>query len=239
LVVAIGTIFLAKHFEKGIELSYSIDEPTVVLNESLLGELPVIINDVSAKKVYLFKVRIWNSGEGPIKNIPIQLTFDNLGQGFTILNISHNTTPKYLFGKLDDSTIVDKPNGNLSLLFTYELLNSGDEDVITLLANGNATVDAFARGEGLKPIKIDPEKPKVLSSSNAKMLVIIFIVAIFLLIVIGTVMFKMYFFYRKLEKEKVLDAFWDHQDLIKQHEIAKKEIVNLKETISLLTQDKS
>ena len=56
------------------------------------------------------------------------------------------------FGDIEEGAV-----GSSQKRFVYELLNPGDQDVVTFLTNGDAKVEIFAKTEKLKTNAVRPE----------------------------------------------------------------------------------
>jgi hypothetical protein len=131
------------------ELSYSIEGPITHLEPDLTGSLEVMINNILTSYLFAYRVRIWNSGEVPLKNLPIRFVFDTSEGDFKIFEVKHDTKPKYEFGKITEQDI-DEDNDAYSKRFTYPLLNPKDEDIVTLWTNYPVSLSVYAKSEGLK-----------------------------------------------------------------------------------------
>ena len=181
LVVGAFTVVLPKLFADKLELSYEIDSPTAFLDDPAVREVVQIeVKGKAVSDLISFRVRLWNSGDKPIKELPLQVDFDSKSNNFSILNVRHQTTPAEVFGNIDSLKITPK-----SRRYKYELLNSGDEDVITFLANGPATLEFNAKAEGLTVKeqklttetgpsgKFDPILPAALISAFAALITLV------------------------------------------------------------------
>lgn len=159
VLAAIFTYLLPKFLEKGKELSYLVDGPTSYINQQAIGNISISVNGVSTSRLYAYKVRLWNSGGSPLKEVPVRFSFNPQHQGFQIFNVSHETNPKVEFGKVEE-------NGSdaNSKRFVYELLNPNDEDVVTFLTNEDAPLNLFAKSEGLKLVQVTNREPTKWSS---------------------------------------------------------------------------
>lgn len=140
-------------FNKGKELSYIIEEPEKYLSDPVIGHVNVTVNNVSIRNLYAYKVKIWNSGRIPVKNMAVRLSFQTDNKDFKVFSTSHTTKPELEFGEITEEFISTNQKR-----FKYELLNSGDEDKITLLANQNAKLKLFGKLEGLSFKKVEPTK---------------------------------------------------------------------------------
>jgi len=153
LIVAIFQFGLQKLFEKDNELSYSLEEPKIHLDQNTTGDVKVEINNIETSLLVSQSARIWNSGEFPIKMLPIRYIFEASSSKFKILMVNHSTKPKYEFGNIT-STETDQ----YSRRFVYDLLNPGDEVTIIFFTNIVAPFRVYAKGEGLSIKLIKPEK---------------------------------------------------------------------------------
>ena len=156
IVTLIAVIFqfgLPKLFEKDNELSYSLEEPKIHLDQNTIGDIKVKINNIETSLLVSQSARIWNSGGFPIKMLPIKYIFETSSSTFKILMVNHNTKPKYEFGNIA-STETDQ----YSRRFVYDLLNPGDEVTIIFLTNEVAPLSVYAKGEGLSIKLIKPER---------------------------------------------------------------------------------
>lgn len=150
VVVAVFTFALPKFFAKKLELSYEIDRPTQILDEPAVRQVDIEVNGQPVSDLLAFRVRLWNSGDKPIEGLPVQVVFDAETRDFSILNTTHQTTPEYEFGEIAE--LESTPSKHR---FRYELLNPGNEDVVTFLANGTASLKLYTKAAGLKVIQKD------------------------------------------------------------------------------------
>lgn len=151
LIVAAFQYFLPKFLEKDNELSYSIEEPIVQLNKNIMEDVKVEIDDVETSLLVAQSVRIWNSGEIPIKTLHIRYVFETFSPTFKIFMFSYNTKPKYEFGKI---TSTEEDQNSKRLL--YDLLNPGDEVTTTFLTNEAVPVKVYAKSEELSIKVVKP-----------------------------------------------------------------------------------
>jgi hypothetical protein len=142
LVVAFFAFILPKLFEREKQLSYSVEGPTPYINQQLQG-VTLLVNGKPAPSLFITRVRLWNSGGISLTNLPVLLVFSSQGQS-QLLSLTHQTTPPYQFGKIDDQT----PD-NRSKRFIYELLNPRDQDSVTLLTDQPTETTLYAKAEGL------------------------------------------------------------------------------------------
>lgn len=158
LIVAVFQFGLPKLFEKDDELSYSLEEPKIHLDQNTIGDIKVEINNIETSLLVSQSARIWNSGELPIKMLPIKYVFKTSSSTFKIFMVNHNTKPKYEFGNIT-STEGDQH----SRRFVYDLLNPGDEITIIFLTNETAPLSIYAKGEGLSIKLVKPPERNLFS----------------------------------------------------------------------------
>ncbi|MBE9593476.1 MAG: hypothetical protein IMF19_08340, partial [Proteobacteria bacterium] len=156
VVVHFGLPELSEKDTELKELSYSIEGPITHLEPDLTGSLEVMINNISTSYLFAYIVRIWNSGEVPLKNLPIRFVFNTSEGDFKIFEVEHDTKPKYEFGDITEQDI-DEDNDAYSRRFIYALLNPKDEDTVTLWTNSPVSLSVYAKSERLnlhhKPLK--------------------------------------------------------------------------------------
>ena len=116
------------------------------------------INDIETSLLVAQSTRIWNSGELPIKTLPIRYVFETSSSTFRIFMVSHNTKPKYEFGNITSAEA-----DQYSRRFLYDLLNPGDEVTITFLTNEAAPVSMYAKAEGLSIKLVKPPDKELLN----------------------------------------------------------------------------
>jgi len=144
LVIAIIQFGLPKIFAEDKELSYTIDSPIKYIDSQEINdvEVEVIINGEPVKSLYVYKIKIWNSGDLPIKDLPISLIFDDV-EDFKIITTMHDTIPKYEFGYINET------RGNYSIRLVFALLNPGDADTVTIISNRLSDLNLYTKSEGL------------------------------------------------------------------------------------------
>ena len=153
LIIVLFTFVIPKLFEKGKKLSYSIDGPTAYFDANSLGNIKVVVNDVSTTNLFGYKVRLWNSGGIPLKYLPIRFNFSQNKAGLVFFSITHSTKPSLEFG-----TIREEGSDDHSKRFVYDLLNPGDEDVVTFLLNESPKLDVYSKSEGLRLQLVKPSE---------------------------------------------------------------------------------
>jgi hypothetical protein len=155
LIIAVFIFGLPKIFEKGKQLSYEIDGPTTYLDKRSIGNVPVTVDGVPISILFSYKVRLWNSGDQPLKNLPVLVLFETELSGFKIFSVRHETQPPHEFGNIKQLYIDQK-----SKKLIFDLLNPEDQDTISLLTNNSVPLKLYAKLEGLKVIEVKLEKPE-------------------------------------------------------------------------------
>lgn len=153
LIVAFVQFGLPKFFEKNTQLSYSIEGPITYIEPKALGKSTVEVNGIPTSYLYAYKVRIWNSGDLPLRNLPIRFVF-TVEEDFKIFTVVHDTKPKYEFGGIQE-----QGSNAHSKRFIYSLLNPKDEDIVTFLTNHSASLSVYAKSEGLSVKWVKPREP--------------------------------------------------------------------------------
>ncbi len=154
IVVALITFLVPKLFEEKNELSYTLDGPTTYIGPNNISGIKVEINGVPSSSLVAYKLRMWNSGGSPLKNVPVRLNFDPSDNKFRIFRITHSTKPQFEFGKITADSIDFS-----SRRFLFELLNPGDEDTVTILTNQSPPLSLFAKAEGLTLNVVKSKEP--------------------------------------------------------------------------------
>ena len=158
IIVAFLTGFFAylipKIMDKGKQLSYSMDTPLEyfgLFNDNY-SDIVIEINDKPISSLYLYTIKVWNSGDKPISEFSTRMVFETQDEGFEIYSISHQTTPEYEFGQIEDEFLADQ-----SIRTTYQLMNPGDKDEVIVTTNNQVPLELFSKIEGVKIIKVQDE----------------------------------------------------------------------------------
>ena len=113
------------------------------------GLLPTLASvtvhvEVPVADLHIYRVTIRNTGSLPIRDLPVRVVFEKAKKDFMLLAVKHKTTPAKEFGIIkDDYTETASPR------WVYELLNPGDEDVITALTNEKTALNLYSKAEGV------------------------------------------------------------------------------------------
>lgn len=161
VVLAIVQFGLPLVFGSRNELSFTIEPP-----QSIEG-LKLNIENTPIGALYVYKVRVWNSGGNALKGLPVLFRFDSSPSDFKILNVSHSTKPAYEFG-----TIQEEQSDQISRKCTYSLLNREDEDNITFLTTRPGNLGVFAKSENLSVKPISPNIPGFWERNGQSMMIV-------------------------------------------------------------------
>lgn len=107
-----------------------------------VGKLGVGVK-MDVNELQIYKVTVRNTGSSPIKELPVRLVFENASENFSVFAIQHKTDPPHEFGEIKTDSDMSSPR------FIYQLLNPGDEDVLTVLASEKRELQVYTRGEGV------------------------------------------------------------------------------------------
>jgi hypothetical protein len=120
----------------------------------------VIIDSSTGKraKSEVLEIRLWNSGDKPIKDLPITLNFRSPYRGDPVFGIKQYPVPFYEFGKISPDSVVPTDDGSLHR-FRYELLNPGDEVTMLAAVKNNTVVNLYAKAEDLVIKREGPTSP--------------------------------------------------------------------------------
>ena len=107
-----------------------------------VGKLGVGV-EMNLNELQIYKVTVRNTGSSPLKELPVRLVFEDASNNFSVYAIQHKTNPPHEFGEIKTGSDLSSPR------FVYQLLNPGDEDVLTVLASEKRDLKVYARGEGV------------------------------------------------------------------------------------------
>jgi hypothetical protein len=107
-----------------------------------VGKLGIGV-EVNLNELQIYKVTVRNTGASPLKELPVRLVFEDASNNFSVHAILHKTNPPHEFGEIKTDSNMSSPR------FVYQLLNPGDEDILTVLASEKRELKVYARGEGV------------------------------------------------------------------------------------------
>lgn len=180
IVVAGFTYALPKFLADSSQISYTIEEPIAYLDKSSIGTALVKVNEISVPEVFAIRVKVWNSGSLPLKNLAVLIELTTSEKDFRILSVSHNTEPAKEFGSIAEENI-----DSISKRLVYSLLNPKDSDTIVFLTTTKPDdVRVFSKAENLSIKAVPPEKRSDFRWSDAAILAMLGSVASTLLEII-------------------------------------------------------
>ncbi len=128
------------------ELSYMVDGPIAYADDDRpIGSVEIRVDGVPVPNLYTYTVTVWNSGDEPLRDLPLRLVFGSGSEEFKVLSIKHTTRPAHEFGRIDDAPGMDRNQRR----FVFELLNVGDRDTISVVTTHDAGVRVFSKIAGL------------------------------------------------------------------------------------------
>ena len=155
-IVIAGVAFVLPRIVKDkLELSYIIYHAERQFDNPAIQSARIEINGIKVSELYAYKVRLWNSGNKAIKNLSVSFVFENVQGSFQVISANHATNPPYEFGAITENDISETHRRS-----NYALLNSGDEDIVTMLTTESGDLSVFAKAEGLTLRRVIPEEEK-------------------------------------------------------------------------------
>lgn len=143
----VGTGFGAWLNSNYKSLSYVIERVDKFFDKNETDLVEVSVNGTPVKEVFCHRVKIWNSGNLPIKNIPLTFIFLPDSQNikdFKLLSLNYDTIPEYEFGKISELK-----RENMKARLIVDLLNPGDSVDFQLLTNQMAPLSFYSKSEGV------------------------------------------------------------------------------------------
>ena len=98
IVALVSTFVLPLFFRTEAELSYTPDDRPVAY--PALGNL--VIEGTPTSHLFAYRVRLWNSGTSPLKNVPVLFTFNTDNSDFRMFEPIHTTNPSREFAKIEE-----------------------------------------------------------------------------------------------------------------------------------------
>lgn len=158
LLTQAGNMFYQKITQERRALGYTVlaNYSLVDVKPEAVGKIKVYYNENPTENLYLFKVRIVNIGNMPLKNQAVLFAFDESAE---VLSADYRTVPEKEFGRVD--SVATKRNGERKYLI--ELLNPADkreEIEFTFLTRDNKSdsIGVYAKGENLVVEKLEAAK---------------------------------------------------------------------------------
>lgn len=156
LIVAFVQFGLPYLFSQDKELSFELSGPINQIGYDIdknSTRIELKVNGEAVKSLYSYSIEIQNTGDVPLKKLPVKIVFSNTPNDFKIIGESHRTKPEHEFGKIKP----DKKD-SVSSRFVYELLNKGDSDEVVLLTNSKGDINLYAKQENLTVKEVEPNK---------------------------------------------------------------------------------
>lgn len=151
LLLAAFVYLLPKFWGDSKELSFTVDPPLAYLDRNSLGNASVKVNDSPVPAVFAAKVRIWNSGNLPLKDLAVRFELTSADKDFRILSTNHNTQPAKEFGAISEGGSEEQ-----SKRYIYQLLNPKDEDTLIFLTTAKADITIYSKAENLSVKSVAP-----------------------------------------------------------------------------------
>jgi hypothetical protein len=101
-------------------------------------------NHIPVESLWGYRVRIWNSGKEPLKDLIVQYRFSTNGSFYCLAEV-HNPQPKHEVG--DIGSVPPGESGVAAC--RYQLLNPEHSDEVFFVVNVQCDVQVVARDEGL------------------------------------------------------------------------------------------
>ena len=155
LLIAIVAIVIPKILEKGKEITYIVEGPTLVLKQSDVAGVAITVNGLPAPQLFIYKIYIKNTGGISLKNVPIRAVLNSSDNNFRILGMSHTTIPPFEFGEINESIL-----NNYSRRYVYSLLNPGNQATLTLITNSDPPINIYANIDGVE-VKQSENEPNI------------------------------------------------------------------------------
>lgn len=148
IIIALITFGLTYYFSnKYKEISYIIEPTDVFLKNPTTNKVEITVNGIPVQEVYSHRIKIQNSGDLPIRDIPFTFSFpldEKDKEDFKIINLSYSTIPRKEFGKIEE---VKK--GEDAMGMKVELLNPGDEINVSIITNQKIQPAVYSKAEGV------------------------------------------------------------------------------------------
>lgn len=142
-ITALIQFFLPFVFGEKKELTYNIYEPITYFDKNSLGDLNIVINGIKTNALFSNQFIFENTGQVPLKDIPITIHFDVQDTLFKIYNYTIQTEPQLEFGNIEKHL---KQN-DLSL--KIELINPKERIFVIVFTNDKKESNVYAKSENM------------------------------------------------------------------------------------------
>jgi len=151
LAAVVVAFALPRSFPEKKELSHTIQGPVTFKAAPEFGKVAVGGVEVSSFSIY--RVWFWNSGDLPLKDIPVSFVFDDILGNFQVESVYYATTPSYEFGDVRSEKV-----SSTHVRFVCQLLNRGDEVLVTFITKGKSELVVESKLEGMEEVALHPEE---------------------------------------------------------------------------------
>lgn len=178
-VIAAFTFILPKWLAKGKELSYTIDGPINYFDQQTVGNVVVAqVKGVQTQRLFIYKVRIWNSGEHALKELPARFGLVT-DQTPLFELVVRETNPKNEFGG-----IKEEGSDGKSKRFIFALLNPGDEVAHTFVSTEAAKLTVDSKSEDMRFTEVPSDRQNEGSCADWRLYFFLLLIFIFLSLLI-------------------------------------------------------
>lgn len=154
LIVALIQFGLPYIFGDKKELTYKIFEPVTYFDKNSVGDLNIVINGVESNALFSNQFIFENTGQIPLKDIPIIIHFSNQDTLFKIYNYTLQTEPLIQFGN------IEKQLKQTDLSLKVELINPKDRIFVNVLTNTKRESKVYSKSEGMILSKAEKKEDK-------------------------------------------------------------------------------
>jgi len=132
------------------ELSYTIYPPKIQRSGTIVAPTNPLTQGFGGGSWYENQIRIWNSGNNTLQNLPVRFYFESKSKDIRITNSHYSTKPEHEFGVIEKEQIDDK-----SERYTYHFLKKGNEIRLTFNTNevAEAKVECNVDGVSVNPVE--------------------------------------------------------------------------------------
>lgn len=139
-------------------LSYGVTEVTKIYKRpsdtNLVVQVLMGTNQIPVESMWGYRVRIWNSGAEPLKDLDVQFNLST-NSSFYCLAERHNPQP------VDEVGAINLLSGNQVRTNHYQLLNPDHSDEVFFVVNMPIDMRVSARGEGLQLKREELAQPEI------------------------------------------------------------------------------
>jgi len=152
LIIAIFQYILPLINQEKKELSYRLDSSISLIDQEKTNGISIRINGEENKSIYFNRIEFVNSGQIPLKQIPIKIRLSNIDTNLKIYKRIITTEPKLEFGRIIDSVTAN------SISMFVDLINPKDKITLDILTNRKPEIEVYSKSEGMSFKKLEAEK---------------------------------------------------------------------------------